>query len=944
MAEQTNDPIDEIAVKLSLDSSAFASDLDGTMKDAEDRAQEAADKISSKFSGMTTGDKLMGLNVAASAQKTGVSIKEMAQAMVDMTDAGGMSVEQLTALGNAANTADFDMKDLADVVKMAGEQLGVSFSPEVTNAMATGLQSLIGVEGGLATAYEEAIKQGQKFIEENPLVKWGTQVEAAIQEVNTAWEEQGKALPTEAIDQLRGKYEQLIGVGEKQGRSEEQIQEAIDNTTESMKAAAKGGDKMNTMQRAMSMGMTTMLRMFSPILLAFKAYQMIVKELNLELKLAAESMMTVALNQVKVAQLARQGINMGGTAAAQAGAVASKQGVGALGVQQTFGATVAKAGAMGLSSQQLYGLIDAGNTYAKVYGVNATQATEAFLSAIESGNVSALVQYGIVIDEDRIQGEALNSSLIKIGDTLTAEQRKLVIRNLVMRDSNKLLADYTATQTDFQKKQAQTNVALEASRVAVGKILTPFKEFVELTTNRALVAGLQLMYVGFMGLATAASVVTGVLAEMLTEFAAVWRWTTKKMTGEELVAFLDEKEVTRRTAAYRKTMFAGIMDITNQFAAVSDATDKTLDDAAQGTAQVATDAMGAFNMMVVEGKRIVDSHKGDIEGILQNWKDTLAQINADYLATITQAAASLAADLASIDEEFATNTEQAQRDHNKTMARMAEDHAVEMRRLEEDTQLELEDAVRSRDARAIRDILKRYRIERDRREEDYQITRRRRNEDYADQMAQMRREYLKRRAERQRQFEDEIAQAKAEKERRAAEADERYQKDMAELTARMAAEFELFLKANADLLGAHADMLGGMYDQLNAALGPGGWAEAFWLRYLAIIQGVYASIASAGRYVGGDQPYGPGGGSRARGGTFFATGPSTLAVGEIPERVDITPMSRQGVGADRRGGAGRDKITVALNIGLDDGLVAKVVDQSMQGVAEVIVEVSKGRR
>jgi hypothetical protein len=37
-------------------------------------------------------------------------------------------------------------------------------------------------------------------------------------------------------------------------------------------------------------------------------------------------------------------------------------------------------------------------------------------------------------------------------------------------------------------------------------------------------------------------------------------------------------------------------------------------------------------------------------------------------------------------------------------------------------------------------------------------------------------------------------------------------------------------------------------------------------------------------------------------------------------------------------------VTVALNIGLDKGLVADIVDQSANEVAQVIVEVSKGRR
>jgi hypothetical protein len=474
--------------------------------------------------------------------------------------------------------------------------------------------------------------------------------------------------------------------------------------------------------------------------------------------------------------------------------------------------------------------------------------------------------------------------------------------------------------------------------------LIPFKNLYEIIKNRALLGALSLLGILLIGMGESAiTAATGVHA-FAENLGALWKFVTGKMSGEELLAFFDPKAMQERLDAYSGTLREGFHDIIRGVSATADQIGAATDDAEQKTASAAEHALGVAGLLTAKGREIVAAHADDLAAIEQNLVDTLAEINADYERSVSEAAANLNADLAAIDADFQASNEAAQREYYKTAERAAEDHAVAMRRLEEDTQLDLEDAVRDRDARAIREILKRYRIERDRREEDYQTQRRRRAEDYADQLAELRRQYLLRRAERQRQFEDEMAQAAAEKARREAEAQERYEKDMAALKARIIAEFDAYLKANSELLGAHGEMLGGMYDQLNAALGPGGWAEAFWQRYLAIIQGVYASIAGAGGYVGGNQPMGPGGGNRARGGTLFATGPTVVGVGEIPERVDITPMSRAGIGADRRGGAGREKVTVALNIGLDKGLVADIVDQSANEVAQVIVEVSKGRR
>ena len=84
---------------------------------------------------------------------------------------------------------------------------------------------------------------------------------------------------------------------------------------------------------------------------------------------------------------------------------------------------------------------------------------------------------------------------------------------------------------------------------------------------------------------------------------------------------------------------------------------------------------------------------------------------------------------------------------------------------------------------------------------------------------------------------------------------------------------------------------------------------------------------------------------RQRGGSFVATGPQSLSVGEgRPERVDITPLSG-GTGkpsAGFRGGGGGEKIGIDLNVDASDLLVVEVADQTMQEIAEVFVNVEGG--
>jgi len=101
------------------------------------------------------------------------------------------------------------------------------------------------------------------------------------------------------------------------------------------------------------------------------------------------------------------------------------------------------------------------------------------------------------------------------------------------------------------------------------------------------------------------------------------------------------------------------------------------------------------------------------------------------------------------------------------------------------------------------------------------------------------------------------------------------------------------------------DSLTSIYTLLNKYMGPGGYYDQIY----SYIAGVAANVNLAPGGTSGVlqdpsqtqvtqlvSPYTgrrPGGGFQ-RGGTMFATTPQMIRVGEIPERVDITPLSRAG--------------------------------------------------
>jgi hypothetical protein len=81
-----------------------------------------------------------------------------------------------------------------------------------------------------------------------------------------------------------------------------------------------------------------------------------------------------------------------------------------------------------------------------------------------------------------------------------------------------------------------------------------------------------------------------------------------------------------------------------------------------------------------------------------------------------------------------------------------------------------------------------------------------------------------------------------------------------------------------------------------------------------------------------------------RGGSFIATSPQQIGVGEgRPERVDITPLSGATgqPSAGFRGGGGGERVGIDLNVEASDMLVVEVADQTMTEIADVMVNVSQ---
>jgi len=138
-----------------------------------------------------------------------------------------------------------------------------------------------------------------------------------------------------------------------------------------------------------------------------------------------------------------------------------------------------------------------------------------------------------------------------------------------------------------------------------------------------------------------------------------------------------------------------------------------------------------------------------------------------------------------------------------------------------------------------------------------------------------------------------------------------------------------------------------IFDDLYWYFGPGGAVQKLYEYYKNYLAQQDMS-APFGLFPWLDNNNGAPGGF-AQGGSFIATRPIQRTFGEVPELVNITPLS--GIGknigkffGDISGGSIGDRSgTVAVELFLSRDLEARILEQSMENMSDVLVKVSRTR-
>lgn len=349
-------------------------------------------------------------------------------------------------------------------------------------------------------------------------------------------------------------------------------------------------------------------------------------------------------------------------------------------------------------------------------------------------------------------------------------------------------------------------------------------------------------------------------------------------------------------------------------------------------------------------------------------------------------------DLLQINREYSQKREDAEQKYRDKEAKAEKDFQEKLRRLREEFLFDLEDALRERDARQVLRLIRRFNLEQARLERERTSAREDRENEYrreledidaqkAERLRKLSEEHQARLLEIRRQAQIEIRELGIKNQAELAEIDRRLVQEQTDRLARyeqQKADREEQFKKDLERLGLELgeelgltqEMLNRIYQEYLNTYGPDGLIPQVMNGFLIYLAQVNAEISRqiqmlagmmAGAFSGSEpknyQYYQPPASSfsgiepKSGSGYYgYATGakdmlvtsPKIIKVGEVPELINITPLNRLS-SAERVGEAINKNGTINIELWLSPDLQARVMDNTMSELANVMLNIQRSR-
>jgi len=393
---------------------------------------------------------------------------------------------------------------------------------------------------------------------------------------------------------------------------------------------------------------------------------------------------------------------------------------------------------------------------------------------------------------------------------------------------------------------------------------------------------------------------------------------------------------------------------------------------------------------------IGENLEGALDGVLQD-ADKLAQKIEDILEDAQQAREDISIKFdqksADIDVEYQRKALDAQTDYGRKVEDINRDAEREIAALkdkqreddlkaEEDYQnklwelrmrylMDLEEALHARDARQVIRLMKQYAIDKEALERKKGLDDAAREEEQQHQLEDIEIKRQQRLADAQVEYQQKLVDQAIAKQRELDDLNLWRERELADVEKGIQRKLEALIKGWIDEQKITQENAAAVYEILKHYFGPGGMTDALYQYMVASLAQAsqlaqqlatlpagmpapYWQLAaqSAGGGGGGAgmnlAPFQYEGGGMAEGGSLLATRPTKAIFGDAgPELATFTPLGRIGrnvnkLFGDGGKGGGMDG-TIVLDISLSPDLEARIVENYMDGVANIITKVTRSK-
>lgn len=638
-------------------------------------------------------------------------------------------------------------------------------------------------------------------------------------------------------------------------------------------------------------------------------------------------------------------------------------------ITQTVGALAVSTKQLGLTEEQILGLAKA----AAIYNVQSVetetllQSQAKLVTALISPAAKSIGEYGISFGKVTMEAKALEMGILKVGESvakLTDAQKAQVKYAIIMEGADSNLAsinDYLETNT---AKLEKNKAAWKDLQTTIGQVIMPFVPAVTSLLNfiKGGVEGGKVLVAVFASIAKVIFMFSSPLK--IFKLAKDEGITSiKGLVDYAIFAFKNLRD------QWLRSLFPDIPANAPKFLK------KMFDDAGVGKFKDTPTSTQAIDIEVDSsfGSKYTEAVKEAEEKVTEIMKEArekredsardhankIADLSRDLERKLSDIARSLRDKMEDAQKDYGDKITDINSDTDKKIAEAKQDsykksieaeqkYQDELKNLRERYLMDLEEALRARDARQILKLMKQYALDRNKAVENRDKEREEAKSESAQKIRDLEEERKEKLAQAAKDLADKIKQAQfaAKRERREAGiAHQRALEDARQAYQRQLAEQRLFLQRKlADLAASIASeykltAAGQAAIRNIIATSAGGSQGASSAQYTSATPTVSSTWAQAGLY---------GTGGMAEGGTFLATRPATINVGENrPEVITATPLGKPGKDISKVftngsvGGGSSGQIEVGLTLSPD--LEARIISQTLSETADVILKINRSK-